>query len=225
MSCPEWTDDERDGPRIAGNVAALLAEFAAVADERDLPDAVDLRRWHTRLYQGVRVPVAGYVGHFRGDPEVPELAEFDVGIGDLLPDGLPEKVGLWAEGVDGAVARLLDTLHAAMADLDAQLPVGVRPASAEDLVAVIELAARAHGEWVRIHPYANGNGRTARLWVAFICLRYRLPVLVAVRPRPDSDAYARASQRSMGRPPDFRGDHGPTVALFARLLVERLSLG
>jgi hypothetical protein len=26
------------------------------------------------------------------------------------------------------------------------------------------LAAILHGEWVRIHPFANGNGRTARLW-------------------------------------------------------------
>lgn len=225
MSPPDWADDDLDGTLIAGNVAALLAELADGADQRVLPDAVELRRWHTRLYQGLRAPVAGYVGHFRGDPEVPELVDFDVGIGDLLPDGLPEKVGLWAEVVDGAVTRLLDLLHATVADLDARLPVGVRPEAAEDLVAVIELAARAHGEWVRIHPYVNGNGRTARLWVAFVCLRYGLPVVVAVRPRPDDDAYARASQRSMGRPPDFVGDHGPTVALFTRLLVERLSVG
>ena len=220
MSHPDWTDDERDGPLIASNVAALLAEFTVGG--RTLPDADELRRWHTRLYQGVRTPVAGYLGHFRGDPEVTELLEFDVGVGDLLPDGLPEKVGLWAEAVDGAVARLLDTLHASFIDLDARLPVGARPTVADDLVEVIELAARAHGEWVRIHPYVNGNGRTARLWVAFTCLRYQLPTIVAVRPRPDSDAYARASQRSMGRPPDFSGDHGPTVALFARLLVEQL---
>ena len=31
------------------------------------------------------------------------------------------------------------------------------------VTAVVRLAAWAHGEWVRIHPFANGNGRTARL--------------------------------------------------------------
>ena len=50
---------------------------------------------------------------------------------------------------------LLDQLYPSGKDLDADV-----------LAAVAELAAWVHSEWVRIHPFANGNGRTARIWAA-----------------------------------------------------------
>lgn len=78
------------------------------------------------------------------------------------------------------------------------------------------------GEWVRIHPFVNGNGRTARLWTVFIARRYQLPALVSLQPRPADVAYARAAKRSMGRPPDFVGDHTEASAVFAHLLALRL---
>ncbi len=207
---------------IQTNVASLLAEWQSPGYGRRLPDRAEVVAWHARLYAGCAGPDAAYVGHLRGDATVPDLIDFNVGVGPNLPDGLPEKLGLWAEDVDAAVGELLRVLHRQLTDLDARLPTGARPRRTDDLLAVIELAAVAHGEWVRIHPYANGNGRTARLWVAYVCLRYSVPVFLEVKPRPGGDAYARAAQQSMGRPPDFRSDHAPTIALFARLLVERL---
>lgn len=79
---------------------------------------------------------------------------------------------------------------------------------------VVELAAMAHGEWVRIHPFADGNGRTARMLGNWILVRYGLPPVLRLRPRPDSLEYARASQESMGA-----GDHG----LMVRYIVDQLS--
>jgi hypothetical protein len=52
-----------------------------------------------RLYAGCNVPIAGYVGHFRGDLAVPELIDYEVGLGPRLKDGNLEKMGVWARKV------------------------------------------------------------------------------------------------------------------------------
>lgn len=187
-----------------------------------MPGADEVLDWHRRLYQGCRVPVAGYVGHFRGDPAVTELVGYEGGIGRLQPDGLAEKVGVYSKDLAAQVPALLAQARAAIARLDSVLESGQRPETSEAVEAVVLLAARVHGEWIRLHPFANGNGRTARIWANFIALRYGLPAFVSVKPRPDDAAYGRAGQASMGRPPDFIGNNVPVTALFARLLAESL---
>lgn len=159
------------------------------------------------------------MGNFRGDPRHADLIDYEVGVGIMLADGLPEKVSVWARDVAAALAVFDADVARAFAHLDSLVPAGRRPQSAEELAAVVALTAEVHGEWVRIHPFANVNGRTARLWAAVIALRYGLPVFVRLRPRPDDVAYARAAKRSMGRPPDFRGQHDEATAVFAHLLA------
>lgn len=189
------------------------------AADRVLPGVEAVGDWHTALYEGCRVPVPGYVGHLRGDPTVAELVGYEVGVGPEGPDGYPEKMGVWSVLLPDAVDGLLAATHAALTRLDGILPVGTRPASVDELDAVVGLTARIHGEWVRLHPFANGNGRIARVWAAWLALRYGLPVFVTVKPRPDDLAYARAARDSMGRPPDFTGDHHTATAVFAHLLT------
>ncbi|MGI8685433.1 MAG: Fic family protein [Acidimicrobiales bacterium] len=75
------------------------------------------------------------------------------------------------------------------------------PNTVDALHEIVAVTAIAHGEWVRIHPFVNGNGRVARLIAAHIALRYGLPVFVKLKPRPHDVAYTRAARRSMGRPP------------------------
>ncbi len=219
---PSWDEDDRtDAPRIASNIAGLLASFDADAHLRMLPSETDQRSWHSHCYAGCSVPVAGYVGHFRGDPDVPELEDYEVGAGPRRQDGWPLRVGVWAVRVSETVEDLIDRTRSAIDVLDSSIPVGTRPRNEDELWSISALSAVLHGEWIRIHPYANGNGRTARLWVAWIAKRYTLPVFVNVRPKP-GDPYARAAALSMGRPPNFRGDHAPTQHLFARYLYESL---
>ena len=81
------------------------------------------------------------------------------------------------------------------------------------VAAVIDVAAWAHSEWVRIHPFPNGNGRTARAWVNWIFTRYGVPPVVPLRPRP-GDGYANACARAMN------GDWQPTVEVFTAMLHE-----
>ena len=224
MTAPSWhEDDPRSLSLIQDNAAQLITELGATAAERILPTCEELCRWHARIYAGCEVPVAGYVGHFRGDPGVPELIDYEVGLGARLKDGNLEKMGVWARQASNEMNAVLAGLHAVFAELDARLPVGKPPTTPDEILAVISFTALAHGEFLRVHPFANGNGRIARLLVAFICLRYGLPMFLHIKPRPESDDYIRASRDSMGRPPAFVGNHTTTTAVFARLLADVLA--
>jgi len=216
---PNWTgDDPADLLRIGANCASLVTDLAAAAASRADVTLSDASNWHRRIYAGCSVPAPEYLGQFRGDPGHPALVGYEVGVGPELADGLPEKVGVWSADVATALRGFIVGVKAAFAVLDAALPVGRRPRTVDELHEVVVLTAEVHGEWVRIHPFANGNGRTARVWAALIALRYGLPVFVQLKPRAGDVAYVRAAKASMGRPPDFSGDHNEAVAVFAHLL-------
>jgi fido (protein-threonine AMPylation protein) len=226
MTVPSWQEDDPSNlSLIQRNAAQLIMELRAAAAQRIVLTREELCRWHALLYAGCEVPVVGYVGHFRGDPAVKELIDYEVGLGAPMKDGNPEKMGVWARNVRDEMAAVLAGLGAVFADLDDRLPVGKPPSTADQILQVISFAALAHGEFLRVHPFANGNGRIARLLVAFICLRYGLPMFLHVKPRPESDDYLRASRDSMGRPPDFVGNHTTTTAVFAHMLADVLEGG
>jgi Fic family protein len=73
-----------------------------------------------------------------------------------------------------------------------------------------ETAFRAHREFVSIHPFADGNGRTGRLVMNLVLIRAGYPP-VTVRPE-DRAAYLNALQQA---------DEGQSAA-FDRLLYRRL---
>jgi len=220
---PVWdADDPADEGRILANVASLITKLRADASRDAVPSLGKVQRLHAACYTGCKLPAAGYAGHFRGDPSVPDLIGYEVGVGPLQPDGWPSKVGVPSTQVRRAVSQLLDQTRAGVRRLDTVLPEGGRTTDSTQLRAITSLAAAVHGEWVRIHPYANGNGRTARVWAAWVALRYHVPVFVSVKPRPNDAAYAIASARSMGRPPDFVGDHSLAQVVFADMLIQVL---
>ena len=224
MTAPSWQEDNpRNLALIQDNAAQLISELRATAAERVLPTREELCRWHARLYAGCEVPVTGYIGHFRGDVVVKELIDYEVGLGARLQDGNLEKMGVWARQVGGEMEGVLAGLQAVFTELDARLPVGKPATTPEEVLALISFTALAHGECLRVHPFANGNGRIARLLVAFICLRYGLPMFLHIKPRPESEDYIRASRDSMGRPPDFVGNHTTTTAVFAHMLADVLT--
>ncbi|MEE8428784.1 MAG: Fic family protein [Gammaproteobacteria bacterium] len=99
--------------------------------------------------------------------------------------------------------------------LDELIPIGQLP-DTNTFEAVMDVCGWVHAEWVRMHPFANGNGRTARLWANYVAMRYGLPPFVRLRPRPDGDAYAKAGTQAM------TGNWEPTARLFNEMLVSFL---
>jgi hypothetical protein len=148
---------------------------------------------------GLGVPGPRFVGAFRGEPGL-ETVQVKVGA----------HYGVNSADVAGALRVFEAKLQALVAELDMLLPVGVEP-DADEHAAVLDLCAWAHSEWVRIHPFGNGNGRTARLWANSLAMRYGLPPFIRLRPRPDA-GYGEAGYAAM------RGDWRPTAVAFRRLL-------
>jgi len=107
-----WNDDHlADQNRIAGNARRLIDQLASATQARMQPTSEDVRRWHEVLYVGCAIPVVGFVGHFRGDPTINELVDYEVGVGATHLDGYPDRVGIWARDVDAEVD--LDCVHRA----------------------------------------------------------------------------------------------------------------
>jgi fido (protein-threonine AMPylation protein) len=197
---PDW---EEDSLRLGENLVAALKLAAHAAERRAIPSLTAARNWHKRINRGLVVPRAGFVGVFRGEPGL---------------ERIHARVGSRYGAKPGDVAKALNEfetkLQAIVAELDASVPSPVRR-NQDHLSAVIEVCAWAHSEWVRIHPFVNGNGRTARLWANSIAMRYGLPPFLSLRPRPGA-RYASASARAM------HGDWTFAAVVFRELLGDFL---
>jgi hypothetical protein len=192
---------DADGPRLRSNLAKVLRDLRDAALRRDKPTVEMARRWQAETMAGLRAPDSRYIGRFRGER------------------GL-EHVRAWVGNAEGALpgdvkaqlATFEQRLQRVVVVLDKRFP-GAEELDADGLAAVVDLAAWAHAQWIRIHPFANGNGRTARMWANFLLMRYGLPPIVRLRPQPDA-GYGAAGSRAMA------GDWEPTAAVLHRMLRE-----
>ena len=205
-----WNDDRsEDRGLIEGNIAGILREIVRNAGVRQPPAVAMAQEWHRRIYRGASLPVPYYAGEIRdGDPEYPELIGYEVAVGAAR--GVP------SERVPEELSAFESSMQSAVETLDALILAGARPADESQLYSTLTLCALSHGEWVRIHPFANGNGRTARLWANWCAVRYGLPAFLRLKPRPESDGYARAAALSM------RGEHEAMLAELIDLLDSHL---
>ncbi|MPZ21578.1 MAG: hypothetical protein GEV06_27355 [Luteitalea sp.] len=198
---PDW---DADSPRLQQNLRSVLRRIRDSARARELPTVEAARSWHAEMLTGLDLPGMRYAGAFRGEAGL-EHAEVRVG----------RHLGVRAADVGATLTAFERVLHSAVTRLDELVP---RDAAldADRIAAVLELCAWAHAEWIRIHPFVNGNGRTARLWANGLAMRYGLPPFVRLRPRPDDDDYGAAGEQAM------LGNWGLTAAVFRRMLLRFL---
>ena len=197
---PDW---DKDSPRLRENLARVLEKIHRAAERREIPTVAAARDWQIGIMAGLHAPDARQVGAFRGERGLENL---QVKVG--------RNYGLDSAGVARELGRFQAKLQRLVVKLDTLVPIGAEP-DADQLAAIIDLCAWVHAEWVRIHPFANGNGRTARLWANSIAMRYGLPPFIRLRPRPNA-GYGNAGARAM------RGDWKPTATVFRHLLYDFL---
>lgn len=197
---PDW---DEPSPQLEHNLLHVLHSAEAHASARKRVSVKLMRGWHAAIMAGLGMPDPGWAGCYRGQGAAKKVW---VGIGS--------HSGIAPNEVAAALRAFERTLVRAVAVLDDE--IGGNGADTDDQInAVIDLCAWAHGEWVRIHPFANGSGRTARLWVNYLAMRYGLPPFARLRPRPD-DGYGSAAGASM------TGDWQTMIAVFKAMLDETL---
>lgn len=196
---PDW---EEDSPTLRRNLEAVLAAIETrTYSARPLPSFEDARLWHIHAMNGLIADKPEYIGRFRGEAGL-----------EGLWVAVEHNLGTPPEGVSANLLEFEDQLRQKVVEWDAVVPIGGKP-DARQLNGVIELCAWAHAEWVRIHPFVNGNGRTARLWANSLAMRYGLPPFIRLRPRPNH-GYNNAGEAAM------RGGWTATAEVFERLLMQ-----
>jgi len=91
---------------------------------------------------------------------------------------------------------------------------GYRDSIAENKLHPIEIAAKLHHEFVLIHPFGDGNGRTARLLVNYILMNAGYPSIIV--PAPEKDRYLAALRQADA------GDLQPLTDFLAKCAVTAL---
>ena len=194
------SDWDEDSPELDANIASVVERVRSDSLARKPLSLALIKSWHVDLMKGLVVDDPAYVGRFRGESGV---AGYEVGIGSH--EGVP------SHKVAAEVLEFEAWLQSEVDTLDKKYPT---PASltAAGIQEVVDLAAKAHSTWVFIHPFANGNGRTARLLANSIFLRHGLGLPVTPRPRP-LGPYELASSAAM------LGNWRPTAQVFMQMLL------
>ena len=196
---------------IYANIASLLPLVQADTTTRPRPTIALAQDWHRAVYAGVALPEPYYAGEVRdSDRNFPELYGYEVEVGGIR--GAPSS------DVPAELTRLEQRIQTALGVLDSAVPLGRLPPNDQILQSVLTACAIVHGEWIRIHPFANGNGRTARLWATWIGMRYALRPFIEIKPRAAGTAYATAAASSM------RGDHRLCLVVFDQMLKSKLNI-
>jgi Fic family protein len=181
-------DWEANSADLLRNLQELGRLITADAAARRPVSSEAIRKWQAIIMRGLDAH-GEPSGAYRGEPGLEDL---NVEVGGH-PGALAERVAAELAEFDRTLAEQLDELDRTIqpGDLGDRL-------TADIVNAVIILCAWAHGEWVRIHPFPNGNGRTARILVNCLALRYGVPAFMRVRPRPAS-AYVWVARQAMER--------------------------
>jgi fido (protein-threonine AMPylation protein) len=176
--CPEW-----DGAICARKVTLFqkivddVYYKAIIKVRRGIITDSDMRDWHRRFFENF-VPLSYYAGLFRQHDSRRPCLGIDVGV----------------HGRDG-VFHLGSSFHDVsfeMRDLSDQvmnhiknIEVRWQCLTPEDRIRMLaSVIANTVGNFIKIHPFLNGNGRVSRtLWIALLA-RYKIRSDLTIAERP-----------------------------------------
>ena len=162
-------DWDADSAQLEQNLLIALETIRDNARRRTALSLETARQWHAESLRDLAVPDARYVGGFRGEPG---LEKVQVHVGG--------RFGVAARDVASVLAAFERTIQPVITRLDALILADTDP-NADQLAAILEVCAWVHAEWIRIHPFANGNGRTARLLMNLILPVFSGPLFEQLR--------------------------------------------
>ena len=210
VSCPAWHQD------IDGNDLIYQAALAEVMDEVSTYsqttslDTARIRKWHLKLL-GSFVPSGFdyYAGHFRQiDSRRPCLNQM---IGVVGPNfrGLPGVV-------PAHVPKLMERITKIYKEEIRKLELDWDTLTESQRIGHLAMAlATFVGQFIKIHPFINGNGRVSRLVWRWGVLRYEVPPQVGIIPRPDPP-YSSLMDSAM------RGDFNPLAGFIIDYLAQNI---
>lgn len=157
---PEWDYEQYPSDQIRGDrCTAILIDLAARHLSLEA-EGVETRPSHLRMFEGMTEAGEEYfAGHFRGE-NFPYLRDYRVGV------GMDSRVGTPPDQVDSEMQAFAAGVNQVCGILDADAASSLLPN--ERLVRAVGMACALLVEFLRIHPYANGNGHIGRLivWLA-----------------------------------------------------------
>lgn len=184
--CPNWeyNDHPNKTSILQEKNKSVLIELRN-GDLDSLTSASDTRPVHFRLFRQLAPDECAYfAGHYRGE-NYRCLKYMQVSIRS------DPRVGFPPHQVRGCMAELATIVQEAVAALDEgmELPNAQIPLR-DKILYVVASACRIFELFLRIHPYVNGNGHTARFCMWALLGRYGLwPVSWPIDPRPDDPPY------------------------------------
>lgn len=148
---------------------------------------LDSRPSHYSLFQDV-TPIGFdyFAGHYRGE-DYPCLLEYEVGIAsDPTVGEEPSKVSVEMDNFKRVIRDGVNAL-----DSGTVVPNSV-VSKEQKIVYIVAIACRVFVEFLRIHPYANGNGHIGRFLIFTILGRYGYwPKRWPLNDRPPDPPYSR----------------------------------
>lgn len=203
--CPafNYESDPRRGTLLGARVDEIL--IALLRGDIDTRNSVlDTRPLHHRLFVGLTpVNCDYYAGHYRGEP-FRCLQHYRV----MVPSD--PRVGSPPVAVQHNLTELASIIRSGLDALEGGPPLSGR----DRLRYLIVFACRAFEIFLRVHPYANGNGHAARLMIWCVLGRYgHWPRRWTVEPRPPDPPYSDLIRRYRD------GDKNPLELFVASMLV------
>lgn len=139
---------------------------------------------------------------------------------ELMRDVEPDEAGQYRSehrAISGSkvMTSMPSIIGGEMATLSARVEASLNSDPKPSIKETIELASREHHELTRIHPFSDGNGRVARLYMNYLCRLRHLPYVLL--PKVGVEDVMNYSLKEADA-----GDLSPAINLYGSLLEDSL---
>ena len=192
VACPEDWDYEEDTKKresISRTVSEIVVELRTGRMD-PAEGSADTRRVHWRMFADFAPPAFPYfAGSYRGEDHRC-LRDYEVHIPS------DPRVGSPAAQVPGEMRALAVRIRRGLGALDEIWRRTSHQGRADQLVRVARFSCEVFEAFLRVHPYANGNGHTGRFILWAMLARYGFyPNRWRIDPRPDVPEYSKLIER------------------------------